>query len=114
MVANQVGQAPRLAADLFHRLGPDAAIVTLGRFGALAHTTRGLLRTPAPTVTVVHTHGAGAAFSAGYAQTLLAGATLPEALHAGCTLGSAHCAGSPVTAIQPTPTPNGGPCVIRH
>ena len=46
----------------------------------------------------MHTHGAGAAFSTGYAHALLAGAHTDRALRAGCEAGATHCT-SPAAAV---------------
>jgi len=84
--------AEALATDVLARLRPAAAVVTLGRLGALARTASGLHRAAAPPVAVAHTHGAGAAFSAGYAHAWLNGGGVEAALNAGCHAGAAHCA----------------------
>lgn len=99
------GDAEDVAAHLFERLRPDAAVVTMGRFGALARTCTGIHRTAAPPVVVTHTHGAGAAFSAGYAHALLAGADIENALRAACELGAAHCANPAVATAYPITEP---------
>jgi sugar/nucleoside kinase (ribokinase family) len=84
--------AEALATDLLARLRPAAAVVTLGRLGALARTASGIHRAAAPPVAVAHTHGAGAAFSAGYAHAWLNGGGVEAALNAGCRAGATHCA----------------------
>lgn len=84
-------RAEHLAADLFARLNPDAAVVTLGRLGALGYTAAGAFHVQAPHVPVRHTHGAGAAFSGGLAHAHLTGATVRQAVHAGCVAGTRHC-----------------------
>ena len=90
-----------MAADIFDRLRPQAAVITLGRHGAIALTRDGLDHVEAPQAPVRHTHGAGAAFSAGYAHALLLGGTVDEALAAGCRLGTDHCAGrNPIIPAQ--------------
>jgi sugar/nucleoside kinase (ribokinase family) len=83
--------AEAVALRLFDRLRPDAAIVTLGRLGALAATRDGVHRAAAAPAVVLHTHGGGAAFSAGYAHAVLTGADIPAAVRAGCDAGTAHC-----------------------
>jgi len=87
-----VEHADRLADYLHSRVIADTVVITLGRHGVLARTSNATYRTDAPTITVRHTHGAGAAFSGGLAQAHLSGATVPEALDAACRAGSAHCA----------------------
>lgn len=97
--------AEDVAAYLFERMRPDAAVVTMGRLGALARTRTGVYRAAAPPVVVTHTHGAGAAFSAGYAHARLAGADVESALRAACELGAAHCANPAVPAAYPHTAP---------
>ncbi|MEU4243129.1 carbohydrate kinase family protein [Actinoplanes sp. NPDC026619] len=84
-------RAETIAGQLLDRLLADTAVVTLGSLGALAVTRTGLHRVAAEHVTVSHTHGAGAAFSAGYAHALISGADVPAALGAGCAVGTRHC-----------------------
>lgn len=86
-----IEQAEQLAADLCSCVVADNVVITLGRHGALARTATKTYRTAAPTITARHTHGAGAAFSAGLAQAHLSGAITPNALVAACRMGSAHC-----------------------
>lgn len=93
--------AEALAVDIFGRLRPQAAVITLGRHGAIALTRDGLHHAEAPQTPIRHTHGAGAAFSAGYAHAVLLGGTVDEALAAGCRLGTDHCAGrNPIIPTQ--------------
>jgi sugar/nucleoside kinase (ribokinase family) len=94
--------AEDLANDLFDQLHPDAAIVTVGRFGALVRTPHGVHRAEAAETIVNDTTGAGAAFSAGYAHALLAGAPPEQALQAGCRAGTAYCAGPPRLRFRTT------------
>ncbi len=87
-------EAEHLAKNLIADLRADAAIVTLGSLGALVLTRHDLRHVPAtalPPVQLAHTHGAGAAFSAGYAHALLGGADPLTATRAGCDVGTAHC-----------------------
>jgi sugar/nucleoside kinase (ribokinase family) len=88
---SDAADAVDLAVDMFDRLRPDAAVVTLGRLGALARTQHRTHRVSASTGTITHTHGAGAAFSAGYIRALLCGGNTATALRAGCEAGTAHC-----------------------
>jgi sugar/nucleoside kinase (ribokinase family) len=96
--------AESLAGTLLDQLNADAAVVTLGRLGALARTRTGVHRAAAPPVAVTHTHGAGAAFSAGYARALLHGDDIDTALRAGCHAGAAHCTGLATAAPPPAAT----------
>lgn len=93
--------ADTTARMLLDLLKPQTAVVTLGALGALALTTTARHQVAAPDVTVVDTHGAGAAFSAGLACAHLDGCDLPHALERACTAGSDHCA----TPHQPTLLP---------
>ncbi|MCX4745533.1 carbohydrate kinase family protein [Kitasatospora sp. NBC_01287] len=85
-------QAHAVADDLFQQLNPTAALVTLGRLGVVARSATGRYRVPAGAGPVVHTHGAGAAFSGGFAAAYLAGHDLPTCLRRACTTATAHCA----------------------
>ena len=97
-------EAESYAENLFRQLHPDAAIVTVGRLGAVAHTALGTCRVAAPEApSITHTHGAGAAFSAGYAHALLSGADITTALHAGCAAGTEHCSGQSATVPRQLP-----------
>ncbi|WP_307831520.1 carbohydrate kinase family protein [Nucisporomicrobium flavum] len=102
---DSVDTAVDVAATLRRRFTTPTAIVTVGRHGAVAATDDGIVRVPAPTPTahIRHTHGAGAALSAGYAAAILSGADLPEALTAGCTAGTRHCT-SPAAPIPVRPS----------
>lgn len=102
---DDIDHAEQVAATLFAQLEPQAAIVTVGRHGALAHTASGLHHAPAGDHPVLHTHGAGAAFSAGYAAALLEGADIPAALRSGCLAGTAHCARWPHPTVPRRSTP---------
>ena len=88
-----------LAAHLAHELRPMAALVTLGAHGAIARSSTTWLQAPAGTGHPRHTHGAGAAFSAGFAAAYLGGEDLPTALHQACQAGTARC-----TAIAERPS----------
>jgi fructose-1-phosphate kinase PfkB-like protein len=96
-------RAESLAADLCRHLPATAVVVTLGRYGALARTATGTYRATVPQVPIRHTHGAGAAFSAGLAHAHLAGASIADALHAGCAAGTHHCAATPPVLRPRTP-----------
>lgn len=89
-------QAEALADDLYRCLRPDVAVVTLGRLGAIARTATMLASAPADLVAVRHTHGAGAAFSAGFALAYQRGWSTTKALRFACTIASAHCASKPL------------------
>lgn len=106
-------RAHDLAEHLHTRLAPEATIVTLGRLGALVITaTTGPHHIPAPAISRPRTHGAGAAFSAGYLHALTRQATQRRdhlaAAHHACRFATAACAapvgdpGSEPTAISAT------------
>jgi sugar/nucleoside kinase (ribokinase family) len=85
-------RAEALATHLHTRLSPEATIVTLGRLGALAITPTGVHHAPAVPVAHPQTHGAGAAFSAGYLYALLHGTNVPTALRDACALATSTSA----------------------
>jgi len=89
---HRTGQAHDLAEHLARTLRPVAALVTLGPQGAIARTSTAVHQSPAGQGRPRHTHGAGAAFSAGFAAAYLAGHDLPTALTAACRTGTDHCA----------------------
>lgn len=90
--------APDIADTLYQQFTPHTVLVTLGSHGALARTRDRLHRVGAPDAAIQHTHGAGAAFSAGYAHATLGGADAATALAAGCLAGTQHCA-SPAALV---------------
>ncbi|MGW4730416.1 carbohydrate kinase family protein [Streptomyces shenzhenensis] len=94
---SQEQDAEHTALSLLAELGPHAAVVTVGALGVAAITRTSAHRISARRVDVVHTHGAGAAFSAGLAAAHLEGHDLPAALHYACEAGTAHCTTVPST-----------------
>ncbi|WP_433358862.1 PfkB family carbohydrate kinase [Streptosporangium sp. CA-115845] len=88
----QAHLADEVADDLARRVAPDVILVTLGSQGAIAHQPGARHRAPAGKGPIAHTHGAGAAFSAGFAASYLAGHDILTALHHACRTGTAHCA----------------------
>jgi sugar/nucleoside kinase (ribokinase family) len=84
--------AETLAKGLSARLDAERTIVTLGSLGALALTPTGTHRVPSPDVPHPQTHGAGAAFSAGYLHALTQGDDHLAAVHAACRSAAAACA----------------------
>ncbi|MEU7906367.1 carbohydrate kinase family protein [Actinoplanes sp. NPDC049118] len=93
-----VDSAADVADTLFHLFAPHTVVVTVGRHGAFARTRHQLHRVAAPEAAIHHTHGAGAAFSAGYARAILTGADIDTALTVGCNAGTQHCA-SPAALV---------------
>ncbi|WP_055612217.1 carbohydrate kinase family protein [Streptomyces phaeochromogenes] len=93
----QAQDADDTARSLLTELGAHAAVVTVGALGAVAVTRTTTHQIPARKVDVVHTHGAGAAFSAALAAAHLDGHDLPTALHLAGEAGTAHCTTVPGT-----------------
>ena len=87
-------RAHETAELLFDQLRPSAAVVTIGRYGAVARTAEGPYASAADEAPVQFVHGAGEAFSAGFAAALLDGQHVRAALADGCAVGAAHCQGS--------------------
>jgi 1-phosphofructokinase family hexose kinase len=79
-----------VAAQEVCRRGARAAIITLGRHGAVAADATGAWFAPAPQLSLVSPVGSGDAVMAGAAAVLLAGGQLPEALRSGVACGSAN------------------------
>ncbi|WP_061296265.1 carbohydrate kinase family protein [Herbidospora cretacea] len=92
---NQVNAAERAADSVYEQLRPQITLVTLGRHGVLARTETGFHHEPACTGPIAHTHGAGAAFSAGFAVAHLAGSDIKDCLIHACRTGTEHCSPEP-------------------
>ena len=75
------GADPEAVARRWQGLGPAVVIVTLGAAGALAVTSAGTLRLPAPPTTVVDTVAAGDTFTAGLLTSLHGAGALGGRLH---------------------------------
>jgi fructokinase len=96
-------QDPEVAAKRWQSLGPAVVIVTLGAGGALAVTSEGTVRLPAPPTVVVDTVAAGDTFTAGLLASLhkagalggrldtLAEATLRAAMRYGLQAAAITC-----------------------
>lgn len=94
---------PEVVAERWRSLGPAVVIVTLGADGALAVTSAGTVRLPAPPTTVVDTVAAGDTFTAGLLTWLhnagalggrlhdLAESTLLEAIRYGLAAAAITC-----------------------
>lgn len=106
---HQAHLADHLIDDLARRLDPEVVVITLGRLGAIAHHAGIRHYAQAGDGPIAHTHGAGAAFSAGFAAAYLASLDVPTALHCACRIGTAHCAppGSHPGCSAPSPLPRG-------
>ena len=69
----------------------EVTILTLGKDGCLAWADGRFFRLPALAVHILHTHGAGAAFSAGMAYGWVRQWSVKESLKFASTLGSLFC-----------------------
>jgi ribokinase len=76
------------AARSIQRLGCRAAVITLGKHGAVCADAEGCWSVPAPVVSVVDTTGSGDAFCGAFSAWLAAGAVLEDAVLAGVHAGS--------------------------
>ncbi|WP_448204845.1 ribokinase [Azospirillum sp. sgz302134] len=100
--ASPVDEAARLGARLLDH-GPETVIVTLGALGAVAcRAGAEPLHQPAFPVQAVDTLGAGDAFTAGLAASLLEGRPLPEALRRAAACGAMVTRGLGVLGVLPT------------
>ena len=81
------------ALDYLWSFSPRAAVITLGKEGALARDSAGILRKPAFTVTVVDTTAAGDAFHAGFAYGVLKNWDLGRILEFSNAVGALVCRG---------------------
>jgi ribokinase len=98
----ELEQARRLAEAVYVH-GPDTLIVTLGAAGALAFRKgEPHLFQPAFTVDAVDTLGAGDAFAAGLAASLVQGASFEAALHRAAGCGAMATLGMGVFEMLPT------------
>ncbi|MBQ5961073.1 MAG: 1-phosphofructokinase family hexose kinase [Firmicutes bacterium] len=68
------------AAEVLHRKGIEAVVISLGAEGAVLSCPQGLFRAIVPKVTAVNTVGCGDTMVGGFAVALSRGAGLPEAL----------------------------------
>jgi ribokinase len=89
------------AAEGVLRLGPRAAVVTLGGQGAVAASDGLSVHVPAPATNVVDTTGAGDAFAGALAARLAAGRDLLEAVHFAVAIGSATTEHVGAAAVVP-------------
>ncbi|MEQ3551517.1 ribokinase [Pseudonocardia nematodicida] len=95
------GDDPRDLLAALRRYAP-AVVITLGAGGALVGSGTGIEHVPAtPPSEVVDTTGAGDAFVGAVAARLAAGATLPDAVRAGCLAGSVAVSRRGTTSSYP-------------
>lgn len=84
-------EAEAIAKRIYKTLGPEVSIATLGSRGATAVNGQEVVRTKAHPVRVLHVHGAGAAFSAGFIYGYLQNWGLTQNLEFACAFGSLSC-----------------------
>jgi len=70
---------------------PDLSIVTLAQKGLVCATASSLIQLPAYIFQTIHSNGAGAAFSAGFAYAYLNGWDLEKSLNFASALGGMYC-----------------------
>jgi fructokinase len=70
------GRTPEAYIDLYHDLGPEVVVLTMGDDGTLLSSAGGSLHVPAREVEVADATGAGDAFWAGFLMALLDGSSL--------------------------------------
>lgn len=88
---SQEGNAEEIARRIYEFINPKISIVTLASKGAMVVTGKTLVKTKAHSVDILHVHGAGAAFSAGFAFGYLNSWDLQKNLEFACALGSLSC-----------------------
>jgi sugar/nucleoside kinase (ribokinase family) len=93
----EIEGAEALARHLAERAKAEVIIVTAGSHGALALHAGVLELFPAYPIHISHSHGAGAAFSAGYIWCLIQGCALHERLEFASALAALYCSSTPGT-----------------
>lgn len=83
--------AEEVARQVFEFVKPKISIVTLAGKGAIAVSGKTVIKTQAYPVDILHVHGAGAAFSAGFAFGYLHNWDLQRNLEFACAFGSLNC-----------------------
>lgn len=103
--ADESGQSrdPRACLDVLTGLGARAAVVTLGEQGAIGRFGDTVIETPARRVQVRDTTGAGDAFHAGFAWSLLRGLSAEACLRTSCAVAALSCEGVGAQSGLPTP-----------
>jgi sugar/nucleoside kinase (ribokinase family) len=84
-------EAEKIAVQIYDTFDPKVSIVTLASKGAIAVSGKTVVKTQAYSVDVVHVHGAGAVFSAGFAFGYLQNWGLQQNLEFACAIGSLSC-----------------------
>ncbi len=84
--------AEKYGYEIYQTIRPKILVITLGRKGAMVFDGKRRLKENALQVKVLHGHGAGAAFSAGFSYGYLKKLSLEKTLKLACVLGSLNCA----------------------
>lgn len=84
--------AEKYGYEIYQTIRPKILVTTLGRKGAMVFDGKRRLKENALQVKVLHGHGAGAAFSAGFSYGYLKKLSLEKTLKLACVLGSLNCA----------------------
>ena len=102
--ADELGQGsdPRACLDALVGLGAKGAVVTLGEQGAIGRFGDAVIEVPAFRVDVRDTTGAGDAFHAGFAWSLLRRLPAEACLRASCAVAALNCQGIGAQAGLPT------------
>lgn len=88
---SQEDGAEQIARRVYEFVNPKVSIVTLASKGAIAVSGKTVVKTHAYPIDILHVHGAGAAFSAGFVFGYLCGWNLQRNLEFACALGSLNC-----------------------
>lgn len=88
---SQEDGAEKIASRIYESIMPKASVVTLASKGAVAVSGETVVRTHAYPVDILHVHGAGAVFSAGFIFGYLHDWDLQRNLEFACALGSLNC-----------------------
>ena len=102
------GISGRTAVRLARGLAAKAVVVTLGADGAVAVTAADAVHAPAPDVDVVDTTGAGDAFCAALADSLIRGSSLADATRQAVRVGAATTMRAGAQPSLPTAEEVGG------
>jgi sugar/nucleoside kinase (ribokinase family) len=92
------GKTPEEYIDLFHKMGPEIVVLTMGADGILLSHQGAITRIPARPIDVVDATGAGDSFWAGFLVALLDGNTLKR-----CTLFAREIVERKLSTIGPLP-----------
>ncbi len=85
------GTDPEEAVRRLHDLGPETAVITLGKAGSMGFCGQEMIFQPSFPVRAVDTTGAGDAFHGGYIQALLEGADLKERMRFAAAVAALNC-----------------------